>query len=117
MTNQEAVEAFRRRCGKGYGPAWSGIIFVKGAPCLVRVPGAKYSGVFARHVFPDGERLRIARIRSEKDYWKFHGHRYTFVAPVDVSGGAKVDGMVKTLLGFEPPIPSIFYTEEQSRWL
>lgn len=112
-----AIAAFRRECGKGYGPAWNGIIFQKGQACLVPVPGAEYSGERRVHVFPDGERLRIASIRSEKDYWKFHGHRYTFVAPVDVSGGAKVDGMVKTLLGFEPPIPSIFYTEEQDRWL
>lgn len=109
MKSQQAVEAFRKHCGKGYGPAWSGIIFVKSVACLVLVPGATFSRTRRVHVFPGGEYLKVATMKKVTDYWRHHGHRYQFVADVDIREDLAI--RAEGLLGFKLGIPSIIHTE------
>lgn len=84
--------SYAREVGRGYGEAWRGILFREQATQLVDViakskkwfytmfPGAKYlAGAGRKWVFPTGEELLFRHMRTEDDYWAYHGHEYPWI--------------------------------------
>lgn len=82
---------FIKECGKGYGPAWQGILFrhtykelrdvVKKLLVLYPkvAPGAKWNDTKMTLTFPDGEMLTLAYMEHESDYYNYHGHAYPWI--------------------------------------
>jgi len=83
---------FAQDCGKGFGPAWRGILFRESYPQLTDIiaktkkwfyaffPQAKYNGGDHTWTWPDGEQLLLRFIDSEDDYWNYHGHEFPWIA-------------------------------------
>lgn len=83
--------AFYRHCGQGYGHEWRGIIFRRTYPELQDIiekslkwfrqmcPAAVYNRTEHYWTFPDGEKLFLRHFYHPADYWKYHGHAYTFM--------------------------------------
>jgi hypothetical protein len=83
---------FLKYVGRGFGPAWRGILFRQSYPNLEEViakslrwfpqiaPGAKYNGSKYCWVFPTGEMLYFRHASHERDYANYHGHEYPWVA-------------------------------------
>lgn len=79
--------------GRGYGPAWSGVLFREEYKELADVvkkskkwfrqifPGARFleSKSDYKWVFPDGEELSFRAAKKADDYWNYHGHEYPWV--------------------------------------
>ena len=73
-----------------YGQFWRGIIFRKTydeleelqtrAEELFPPTGAKYAAVKRTWYWPNGAYLKMRYMEREKDYNRYHGHQYTFVA-------------------------------------
>jgi len=84
---------FRRYVGLGYGQFWRGIIFDREyknlddivAKSLRWFPqfndGAEFrqSKGDYRWVWPTGEALYFRQIKTEKDYWNYHGQEFPFI--------------------------------------
>lgn len=83
---------FIQDCGKGYGRYWRGMLLRKTYPELTDViekslrivpalfKGASYNQSTHTWHFPGGETLRFAFAETEKDYWKYHGSEYPWIA-------------------------------------
>lgn len=83
--------AFAQHVGKGFGAAWSGIIFRQTYPQLADVqaksekwfrqifPGAKFNRSKMMWEWPTGERLLLRHMARPEDYWNYHGHEYPFI--------------------------------------
>ena len=83
--------AFAQHVGKGYGAAWSGIIFRQSYPQLADVqaksekwfrqifPAAKFNRSKMMWEWPTGERLLLRHMNRSADYWNYHGHEYPFI--------------------------------------
>ena len=83
---------FFQNVGRGYGPEWRGILFRQTYPQLSDVivktkkwfkllcPAAKYNQSTHTWTFPDGEQLLLRHMKSEDDYWNYHGHAYPWIA-------------------------------------
>lgn len=79
--------------GKGFGPAWRGILFRRQFKELADVitktkrwfrqicPAAVFleGNSQLKWRFPDGEELLFRTIKREDDYWEYHGHEYPWV--------------------------------------
>jgi hypothetical protein len=77
--------------GKGYGPAWTGILFRQTYKQLEDVirkskkwfrlvcPEAKYNASSHTWTFPDGEQLLLRQFMRDDDYWNYHGHEYPWI--------------------------------------
>lgn len=83
---------FAQHIGKGFGPAWKGILFRRNYPDLEDIiakghkffplifPGATYKGgEKGKWTFPDGEELLFRYMDVPQTYWKYHGHEYPWV--------------------------------------
>lgn len=82
---------FLQDVGVGWGAEWRGIMFRQTYPQLSDViaktqkwipqifPGAKYNKVEHTWNFPDGEQLLLRHMKSESDYWNYHGHAYPWI--------------------------------------
>ncbi len=84
---------FIQNVGKGYGPAYRGIIFRESFPQLSDIisrtkkyymqlfPNAKFLGSngINKWVFPDGEELLFRHMKRADDYWNYHGHEYPWI--------------------------------------
>lgn len=84
---------FHRHVGAGYGPFWRGIIFdreYKNLDDLISKSkrwfpkfnnGAKFleSNSALKWVWPGGEELLFRVVKSERDYWGYHGQEYPFI--------------------------------------
>ncbi len=82
---------FAQHVGKGYGPAWRGILFRETFPQLADViaktnkwfhrifPDARYNGTDHSWTFNGGEVLFLRYMRKPVDYWHYHGHEYPWV--------------------------------------
>ncbi len=78
--------------GRGYGRDWRGILFRQSYPALEEViercfrwfpkavPGAQYNGAKHAWRFPAGEVLYLRYADKERDYYKYHGHEYPWIA-------------------------------------
>jgi len=84
---------FRRFVGLGYGQFWKGVIFdreYKNLDDLVSKSkrwyrqfgdGAKFisSTSHLKWVWPTGEELWFRVMKTEQDYWNYHGHEFPFI--------------------------------------
>lgn len=82
---------FAHGIGRGYGPAWRGILFRLTYPQLSDVivrskrwfprvfPGARYNKADHSWAFPAGEELLLRYMQSEDDYAEYHGHEYPWI--------------------------------------
>lgn len=82
---------FAQFVGRGYGPAWRGLLFRQQYPDLEEVivkskkwfyrifPEAEYKESNHRWVWPDGEMLLFRYAKSLDDYWNYHGHEYPWI--------------------------------------
>ena len=83
---------FAQDVGKGWGVDWTGILFRKTYPDLqdviaksrrwfsVAYPDARFNATEATWEWPTGERLRFRQFAKASDYWKYHGHSYSWIA-------------------------------------
>ena len=84
---------FRRYVGLGYGPFWRGVIFDKEYKNLDDLisktkrwfnqfgDGAKFlsSTKDLKWVWPTGEELLFRQMKTEDDYWNYHGQEFPFI--------------------------------------
>lgn len=84
---------FRRFVGIGYGQFWRGVIFdreYKNLDDLISKSkrwfrqfgdGAKFisSASSLKWVWPTGEELWFRVMKTEQDYWNYHGHEFPFI--------------------------------------
>ena len=87
------VMFFRRFVGVGYGAFWRGVIFdreyknlddliVKSQRWFQQFnDGAKFlkGGGDYKWVWPTGEELLFRQMKTEDDYWKYHGQEFPFI--------------------------------------
>jgi len=81
---------FLQHVGQGYGPDWRGVLFRRTFPELKDVinkaykwfpkifPTAQYNKASSTWTFQDGEQLIFGFVEKEADYWKYHGHNYSW---------------------------------------
>lgn len=82
---------FAQHVNQGFGSDWRGILFRKTFPELADViakskkwfpllfPGAKYNQSTHTWTFPQGEELLLRHMRTQDDYWAYHGHAYPWI--------------------------------------
>lgn len=82
---------FLQHVGKGFGAEWRGILFRQTYPQLSDViaktekwfnqlfPAARYNKSNHTWTFPDGEQLLLRHMKSQNDYWNYHGHAYPWI--------------------------------------
>jgi hypothetical protein len=84
---------FAQEVGRGYGPAWRGVIFrpeykdlddliAKSKKTFPNIfPGAKWVDSPQKYLwkFPEGEELRFRAAKKQDDYWSYHGQEYPFI--------------------------------------
>jgi len=84
---------FAQEVGRGFGPAWRGVIFRREYKELDDIvakskrwfpqifPGAQWIDSAQKYLwrFPDGEELRFRAAKKRDDYWSYHGQEYPFV--------------------------------------
>ena len=85
------IMSFCNEVGKGYGPAWKGILFRQTYKQLTDVisktkkwipqiwPGAKFNNSEHTWTFPGGEQLLLRQFQRIDDYWNYHGHEYPWI--------------------------------------
>lgn len=85
---------FAQFVGRGFGTAWTGILFrceYKELQDVVKkskkwfyqiFPGATFLESHSEYKwrFPDGEELLFRTGKTEDDYWNYHGHEYPWIA-------------------------------------
>ncbi len=83
--------AYAQHVGRGFGAAWRGVIFRETYPQLADVvaksekwfrqifPGARFNKSKMQWEFATGEVLMFRHMRTESDYWSYHGHEYPFI--------------------------------------
>lgn len=97
--------AFEQRTDRGYGSAWTGIIFRQTYPQLADVV-AKSEKWFRRlppehrpkfniakmcWTWPGGEKLYFRHMNRKEDYWNYHGHEYPFIGWEELTNWATDD--------------------------
>lgn len=82
---------FAQFVGRGFGPAWRGILFRETYPNLEDViaksqkwfpqlfKGCRYHGTNHVWIFKGGERLYFRHAAKPRDYWNYHGHEYPWI--------------------------------------
>lgn len=82
---------FAQHVGRGYGQYWRGILFRETYPQLADVVakskamfrpafrGAKFNASDYVWTWPTGEQLFFRHMRTEDDYWNYHGHEYPWI--------------------------------------
>lgn len=83
--------SFAMHVGRGFGAAWTGVLFRETYPQLADVvkkskrwfrlffPAAKWNEQDYAWNFPGGERLLFRYGIKEDDYWNYHGHEYPWI--------------------------------------
>jgi hypothetical protein len=79
---------FAQDLGKGWGSDWSGVLFRKSYPDLQDVIGKsrkwfsvayRFNAVTSTWQWPTGEQLKFRQFAKSGDYWKYHGHAYSWI--------------------------------------
>ena len=82
---------FAQHVGKGYGADWRGILFRQTYPQLSDViakskkwfkliwPKAKFNESSHTWTWPTGEQLLLRHMKTQDDYWSYHGHAYPWI--------------------------------------
>jgi hypothetical protein len=98
------IMSFAMFVGRGFGPAWKGVLFRQEYKQLEDViskskkwfyqifPTAKYNNSENVWNFPDGERLLLRNFDKPDDYWKFHGHEYPWIGWEELTNWASDEG-------------------------
>jgi len=111
---------FLQFVGRGYGPAWRGILFRETYPNLEDVL-AKTEKWF-RIIYPDavfnagkyfwrfrgGERLYLRHAAKPRDYWKYHGHEYPWIGWEELTNWADDElylSMMSICRSSDPRVP------------
>ena len=84
--------SFAQHVGKGFGPAWRGIIFRQTYPQLADVEAKStkwFRAIWGDRVkfnrskmmweWDTGEVLLLRHMARPEDYWNYHGHEYPFI--------------------------------------
>lgn len=89
MKTVSQLLAFLKYVGKGYGHFWRGIIFdqeyrflddiIAKSKTIFNPIGATYNISEKRWTFPTGETLVFRIMKTDDDYWRFHGQEFCFV--------------------------------------
>lgn len=96
---------FAQFVGRGYGPAWRGVLFrmkVKDLEDLISkskrwffrlFPGIKWlsSKTDYKWVWPTGEELLLRAAKHPDDYWDYHGHEYPWVGWDELTNWPSMD--------------------------
>ena len=110
---------FYQHCGKGYRHEWRGIIFRRTYPELQDIiekslkwfssmcPAAQYNRSEHVWTFPDGEKLFLRHFKEPDDYWKYHGHAYTFMSFEELCTWPNDECLRPMLSVVRSPIPNI----------
>lgn len=108
--------------GRGYGPAWKGILYRQTYKQLTDVitktkkwfnlvcPAARYNASEHYWRFPDGEMLLLRQFAREDDYWDYHGHEYPWVAWEELCNWPTLGGykrMMSTCRSSHPEVAKI----------
>lgn len=95
--------AYAMYVGRGFGAAWTGIIFRQTYPQLADVqaksekwfrqvfPEAKFNRSKMMWEWPTGERLLFRHMNRPEDYWNYHGHEYPFIGFEELTNWALPD--------------------------
>lgn len=95
--------SFAQYVGRGYGDAWTGIIFRLTYPQLADIvtksqrwfyqifPNATYNASDHVWVFNTGEKLYFRYGETEQEYWNYHGHEYPFIGFEELTNWKKPD--------------------------
>ncbi len=90
--------------GKGFGPAWRGIIFrqtykqledliTKSKRWYYQIwPGCSFNASNHTWTFPDGAQLLLRQYNRDDDYLNYHGHEFPFVGWDELTNWANLDG-------------------------
>ncbi len=90
--------------GKGYGPAWKGILFRQTYKQLTDVitktkkwipqiwPEAKFNHSEHTWTWPTGEQLLLRQFMKADDYWNYHGHEYPWIGWEELCNWPMDDG-------------------------
>lgn len=82
---------FAQHVGRGYGSAWTGILFRRTMPELRDLiaksqkwfnqifPDASFNKNEHTWVWPGGEKLILTYMHDPEDYWGYHGHEYPWI--------------------------------------
>ncbi len=112
---------FMQDCGKGYGPAWRGVLFRETYPQLADViaktkkwlpqivPGIKYNASEHYWLWPTGEVLMLRHFKRPDDYWNFHGHEIPWQGWEELTNWATDEGykrMISCARSSTPGIPA-----------
>lgn len=84
--------SFAQYVGRGYGAAWTGIIFRQTYPQLADIQAKSekwFKQIFGAHAkfnkskmmweWSTGEKLYFRHMNRPSDYWNYHGHEYPFI--------------------------------------
>lgn len=111
---------FAQFIGKGFGPAWRGILFQVSYPALEEIivksnkwfprmfPRSIYKGSNHRWVFPAGEQLLFRYADRIDDYWNYHGHEYPWIGWEELTRWANLNlylKMMSVCRSSEPGLP------------
>lgn len=112
---------FAQDCGKGYGPAWRGVLFRETYPQLADViaktkkwlpqmfPGIKYNASEHYWLWPTGEVLMLRHFKRPDDYWNFHGHEIPWQGWEELTNWATDEGykrMISCARSSTPGVPA-----------
>lgn len=82
---------YAQHVGKGYGSDWRGVLFRQTYPQLSDViakskkwfkllwPKAKFNESSHTWTWPTGEQLLLRHMKTQDDYWNYHGHAYPWI--------------------------------------
>ncbi len=110
---------FGKDCGKGYGAAWRGILFRRTYPELQDViekskelipmiwPEARYNESEHFWTWPTGEKLSFRQFDKPRDYWKYHGHEYPWIAWEELTNWPSDEGYCKMMSTSRSSNPNI----------
>lgn len=111
---------FYQHVGHGFGSEWRGVIFRRSYPELEDIinksqkwfgqlcPQAKFNRSEHFWTFPGGEKLFLRHFEKPADYWRFHGHAYTFIGWEELCTWPDdqcLKAMISTMRSSMPGIP------------
>lgn len=122
--------SFAVHVGKGYGPAWRGIIFRKTFPQLKSeivprsfqrftevFPGAHFNHAELYWTFSDGAVLRFRPFEKTEDYWSIHGAEYPFVGWDELTNWKSADPYTMSMSvcrSSHPGVPKLYRATSNS---
>jgi hypothetical protein len=113
------LQDFAQHCGRGFGPAWKGILFRQTYPQLQDViskskkwfntifVGAKYNEAEHFWRWPTGEMLLFRQFQRDDDYWNYHGHEYPWIGWEELCNWATPVGFKRMMSCCRSSVPGV----------